>query len=74
MNKTKFTSDKVCELINRRIYSMDYKKEVEIREYIENNSDDGDFVPYSRDADNIADILGTNENCIADILELNNED
>mgnify|MGYP001243131027 FL=1 len=76
MNKTKFTTDKICQLINRHIYSMNYETEMRVRDYVSNYMEDeeNEINPTETDANELAEILGTNENCIADILELNNED
>ena len=68
----------VVRAINKRIYSMDFNTETEVTQYIENsstyNENDFDFEPDENDAKEIANILGTNENCIADILGLNEEE
>lgn len=65
----KLTIDNICESINRRIQSMDYKTEKKIREFLEDRVDDGVLEPRKHDVREIANILDVNENCIQDILE-----
>jgi hypothetical protein len=68
----------VVRAINKRIYSMDFKTKTEVTQYIEDsstyNEDNFDFLPDENDAKEIANILGTNTNCIFDLLGLNEEE
>ena len=66
----KFTIDEICYLINRRILKMDYHTETQVREYLNDLLDEDDkyIIPDSYDAKHIANLLGTNENCIMNIL------
>jgi len=73
MNKTKFNTTLICSKINRHIYSMNYETEMRVRDYVTNYMEDEEkeIFPTYTDAKEIAEILGTNETCIEDILELN---
>jgi hypothetical protein len=59
--------ESVCEAINRRIFTMNYKQECEVRDYLE------EIFEYSvclleYESDKLADMLGVNTNCIFDVL------
>lgn len=62
--------DNVCSYINRRIESMSYAKESEVRDYIEDNciGSNGSIIACKYDVRNIADILDVNEMCIYDMF------
>ena len=73
MNNTKIINA-ICSDINRRIKTMNYEEETQVREYIESEIWGDTFTPMQHDAVNIANILEVNDNCIADLLGLNNEE
>jgi hypothetical protein len=63
----------ICSTINRRILRMDFQQEKSIREYLENEFDNyqrdcEQFMLYTLEVRDIADILEVNETCILDIL------
>lgn len=63
----------ICSDINRRIKQMTYTEETAVRQFIESEIFDGKFSPLHCDAETIANILEVNDNCIADLLGLNEE-
>lgn len=71
---TILNTSNICFLINRRIKTMDFNEETAVREYIDGETWDDMFVPNESDTKNIANILGVNDTCIADILGLNGEE
>ena len=57
----------ICESINRRIYTMSYSCESDVRGYL-NSIEANEFKLSEGDSDNLADMLDVNTNCIFDLL------
>jgi hypothetical protein len=53
---------------------MDYNTEKRIREFLEDRVDDGILEPRKHDVNEICHILDVNENCVMDILGMNDEE
>lgn len=68
MQTSQFKINRLCSDINRRIYSMNYEKEFEVRNYLADQIVDGDLLLFESDSDRIANILDVNTNCIYDVI------
>lgn len=69
MDNVKRIVDRVCSYINRRIMTMNYAQESEIREYVTDSCIfEGKLSVFNFDVCKIADILDVNEMCIYDMF------
>lgn len=57
----------ICNDINRRLFTMDYKTESIVREYLHNIFSYSSTISES-ESDRLAEILDVNENCVFDLL------
>lgn len=58
----------ICNSINRRIMTMDYRIETEIRDYLLQQADNDKLLLCEYDSNRIADMLDVNTTCIYDLL------